>query len=75
VIKPAWSNYKPAMDKAAVAPEVAPGEQHDACILVVTISCSASHCAQAKTNVVTAITVAYTRRLERIQLLGLGQRY
>src|SRR5262245_30600530 len=36
------------MDKAAVAPEVAPGEQHDAYVLVVTISCSSSHPAQAK---------------------------
>jgi hypothetical protein len=54
------------MDKAAVAPEVAPGEQHDACVLVVTISCSTSHRAQAKSNVATAIAVAYTRRLERI---------
>jgi hypothetical protein len=37
VIKATWSNYKSAMDKAAVAPEV-----------VVAISCSASHGAQAK---------------------------
>jgi hypothetical protein len=48
VIKATWSNYKSAMDKAAVAPEVAPGEQHDAGVLVVAISCSASHGAQAK---------------------------
>src|SRR5262245_12282133 len=48
LIKAAWSKYKSAIDKAAVAPEVAPREQHDACVLVVTISCSTSHRAQAK---------------------------
>jgi hypothetical protein len=48
VIKAAWSKYNSAMDKPAVAPEVAPGEQHDAGVLVVAISCSASHGAQAK---------------------------
>src|SRR5262245_42916031 len=71
LIKAAWSKYKSAMDKAAVAPEVAPGEQHDAYVLVVTISCSSSHPPpRQKTNVATTIAVAYTRRLERIQLLG-----
>src|SRR5215510_4139899 len=53
LIEAVWSKYKSAMGKAAVAPDLAPGEQHDARVFVVTISCSASH------HVARAIAVAY----------------